>query len=31
MDNIKTDIREIGWCVFTGLICLSEGTGGGLL
>jgi hypothetical protein len=31
VDNIKIDIREIGWHVWIGLIWLRIGTGGGLL
>jgi hypothetical protein len=30
-DNIKMDIREVGWGALTGLIWLKIGTGGGLL
>jgi hypothetical protein len=30
-DNIKTDIQEVGWGPWTGLICLRIGTGGRLL
>jgi hypothetical protein len=30
-DNIKMDLREIGWGALTGLIWLRIGTGGGLL
>jgi len=30
-DNIKTDLQEVGWKVWTGLIWLSTGTGGGHL
>jgi hypothetical protein len=29
--NIRMDIREIGWVVWTGLIWLRIGTSGGLL
>jgi hypothetical protein len=31
MDNIKMDLREIGWYVLIGLIWLRIGTSGGLL
>jgi hypothetical protein len=31
MDNIKIDLREIGWDNMDGLIWLRIGTGGGLL
>jgi hypothetical protein len=31
VDNIKLDLREIGWGVLTGLIWLRIGTSGGLL
>jgi hypothetical protein len=31
VDNIKMDLREIGWVVWTGLIWLTTGIGGGLL
>jgi hypothetical protein len=33
VDNIKIDLREIGWdgMVWTGSICLRIGTSGGLL
>jgi hypothetical protein len=31
MDNIKMDLREIGWVAWTGLIWLRIGTSGGLL
>jgi hypothetical protein len=31
VDNIKIDLREIGWVVLTGLIWLMTGTGGELL
>jgi hypothetical protein len=27
-DNIKTDLQEVGWGVWTGLIWLRVGTGG---
>jgi hypothetical protein len=30
-DNIKMDLQEVGSGAWTGLICLSIGTGGGLL
>jgi hypothetical protein len=30
-DNIKMDVREVGWEAWTGLIWLRTGTGGGLL
>jgi hypothetical protein len=30
-DNIKTDLREIGWVVWTGFIWLRTGTSGDLL
>jgi hypothetical protein len=30
-DNIKVDLREVGWGAQTGLIWLMIGTGGGLL
>jgi hypothetical protein len=30
-DNIKMDLREIGWVVWTGLIWLRTGTNGALL
>jgi len=30
-DNIKMDLQDIGWGGWTGLICLSIGTGGRLL
>jgi hypothetical protein len=30
-DNIKIDLRKIGWVVWTGLIWLRIWTGGGLL
>jgi hypothetical protein len=30
-DNIKMDLREVGWGAWTGLIWLRIGTGGGLL
>jgi hypothetical protein len=30
-DNIKMDLREVGWAEQTGLIWLRIGTGGGLL
>jgi hypothetical protein len=30
-DNIKMDLREIGWLVWNGLIWLRIGTSGGLL
>jgi hypothetical protein len=30
-DNIRMDLREIGWVVWTGLIWLRIGTTGGLL
>jgi hypothetical protein len=30
-ENIKTDLREVGWGALTGLIWLRIGTGGGLL
>jgi hypothetical protein len=30
-DNIKMDLREVGWVTYTGLIWLRTGTGGGLL
>ena len=29
-DNIKTDLREVGWGTWTGSIWLETGTGGGL-
>jgi hypothetical protein len=28
-DNIKMDLQEMGWVVWTGLIWLRIGTGGG--
>jgi hypothetical protein len=31
VDNIKMDLREIGWMVWTGLIWLRIGISGGLL
>jgi hypothetical protein len=31
VDNIKMNLREIGWVVRTGPIWLRIGTGGGLL
>jgi hypothetical protein len=30
-DNIKMDLREVGWGAWTGLIWLRIGTGGELL
>ena len=30
-DNIKMDLKEVGWGVWTGLIWLRIRTGGGLL
>jgi hypothetical protein len=30
-DNIKIDLREVGWGAWTVLIWLRTGTGGGLL
>jgi hypothetical protein len=30
-DNIKMDIKEVGWGAWTGLIWLRIGTGGGFL
>jgi hypothetical protein len=30
-DNIKMDLKEVGWGAWTGLIWLRIGTGGGLL
>jgi hypothetical protein len=30
-DNIKVDLREIGWVLWTGLMWLRIGTSGGLL
>jgi hypothetical protein len=30
-DNIKTDLKEIGWWTRIGLICLIIGEGGGVL
>jgi hypothetical protein len=30
-DNIKTDLQEVGWGAWTGLIWLRIGTGDGLL
>jgi hypothetical protein len=30
-DNIKTDLQEVGWGAWTGLIWLRIGIGGGLL
>ena len=30
-DNIKMDLREVGWGASTGSIWLRTGTGGGLL
>jgi hypothetical protein len=30
-DNINMDLQEVGWGVWTGLIWLRIGTGGGLL
>jgi hypothetical protein len=30
-DNIKMDLREVGWGAQTGLVWLRIGTGGGLL
>jgi hypothetical protein len=31
VDNIKMDLREIGWVVWTGWLWLRIGTNGGLL
>jgi hypothetical protein len=31
VDNIKLDLREIGWAEWTGLMWLRIGTSGGLL
>jgi hypothetical protein len=31
VDNIKMDLREMGWAVWTGLMWLRIGTSGGLL
>jgi hypothetical protein len=31
IDNIKMDLLEIGWVVWTGLVWLRIGTGGELL
>jgi hypothetical protein len=31
VDNIKMDLREIGWKMWIGLIWLRMGTSGGLL
>jgi hypothetical protein len=31
VDNIKIDLREIGWGVWSGFICLRMGTSGRLL
>jgi hypothetical protein len=30
-DNIKMDLKEMGWGAWTGLIWLRIGTGGGLV
>jgi hypothetical protein len=30
-NNIKMDLRDVGWVVWTGLIWLRIGTSGGLL
>jgi hypothetical protein len=30
-DDIKMDLREVGWGIWTGSIWLRIGTGGGLL
>jgi hypothetical protein len=30
-DNIKMDLREVGWGAWTGSMLLKTGTGGGLL
>jgi hypothetical protein len=30
-DNVKMDLREVGWGAQTGLIWLRIGTGGGLM
>ena len=30
-DNIKMDLKEVGWVAWTGLIWLRIGAGGGLL
>jgi len=30
-DNIKMDLQEVGWWVWTGSRCLRIGTGGGHL
>ena len=30
-NNVKMDLQELGWVVWTGLIWLRTGTGGGLL
>jgi hypothetical protein len=30
-DNIKMDLREVGWGAWTGSVWLRIGTGGGLL
>jgi hypothetical protein len=31
LNNIKMDLKEVGWEIWTGLIWLRIGTGGGLL
>jgi hypothetical protein len=31
MANIKTDLEEIGWVIWTGLVCLRTGSSGELL
>jgi hypothetical protein len=31
VDNVKMDVVEIGWCGWTGWVCLRIGTGGELL
>ena len=30
-DNVKMDLRDVGWGALTGSICLRLETGGGLL
>jgi hypothetical protein len=30
-DNIKMELKDVGWGAWTGLIWLTIGTGGGLL
>jgi hypothetical protein len=31
VDNVRIDLREVGWDVWTGSILVRIGTGGGLL